>query len=73
MSVYTRNVEYNSENTRTFTALGQSLAYLRETIFPLLFQEGKSKEQTEQVSVFIEERLIAIRCEYFVQGIICPA
>ena len=68
---YTRNIKYSSRNTRTQAALKDCLSYLVETFFPLLVSEEHPAEQYA-LAVFLEERLKAIRCEYFVQGIINP-
>lgn len=57
---------------RTLGTLKKVLAYLIDTIFPFLLNKEVAKAEKERVALFLEERLIAIRCEYFVQGIICP-
>lgn len=44
-----------------------------KTVFPIFFDKEVNRKEKERVAIFLEERLIAIRCEYFVQGIVCPS
>lgn len=40
---------------------------------PLLLEKNLSAKERYSIAIFLEERLKAIRCELFVQGIISPA
>jgi hypothetical protein len=46
--------------------------YLTSKIFPMLLRKGVNQSERYSISIFLEERLKAIRTELFVQGIICP-
>lgn len=58
---------------RTFSLLARSFDYLADKIVPLLLEKHLSAKERYSIAIFLEERLKAIRCELFVQGIISPA
>ena len=65
-------MEYQPSNVRTADTLKKALTYLCDHIFPIVFDETQKMDDREHATLFLEEKLIAIRCEYFVQGIINP-